>query len=115
MKTSSFFFPPKEYNIWALVYEDNEGNGLPEHIGGWAKAISDIIKRNDSDANLLVHIHERFGFCQSSVMQVGDANLLVHIHTRFGFCKSSVMQVSDAYPLHERFGFCHSSMMQLSV
>ena len=83
-----FFF--KDYNIWALVYEDNEGNGLPEHIGVWAKSISDIIKRNESDAHLLVHIHERFGFCQSSVMQVTDANLLVHvrIHDRFGFCQS---------------------------
>ena len=85
MKTNFGFLFSKDYNIWALVYEDNEGNGLPEHVGGWAKAISDIINRNESGANLLVHIHERFGFCQSSVMQVSDANFLVHIHKRFGF------------------------------
>ena len=60
----------KEYNLFAIVYEDNEGNGFPEMIGGWAKAISDIMKRNESESHLLVHIHERFGFCQSSVLQV---------------------------------------------
>jgi len=60
---------PKHYNIWALLYEDSDGNGTPEENGNWTKALSEVIKHNKSDAHLLVHVHHRFGYAQSSVMK----------------------------------------------
>ena len=60
-----------------MLYEDSDGNGTPEENGNWTKALSEVIKHNKSDANLLVHVHHRFGYAQSSVMKVGFARINV--------------------------------------
>jgi len=60
---------PKEFNLFAVAFEDPDGKNPPEVIGGWTRSIRQIMDKNRCKAHLLVHVHERYGFCDSTVLQ----------------------------------------------
>ncbi|XP_033630720.1 uncharacterized protein LOC117292690 [Asterias rubens] len=60
---------PTEIRPAGVLFEEPEGKTLPEECGAWTKYIRQVMKDNGWNGHLLVHIHERYGFTEASVMQ----------------------------------------------
>ena len=79
VSTKGFFFH-KEFNLFAVAFEDPDGKNPPEVIGGWTRSIRQIMDKNRCKAHLLVHVHERYGFCDSTVLQVRERHHFICLH-----------------------------------
>ena len=61
--------PPKIRPI-GLMFEEPGGGVLPEEVGNWARFIRKVMNRNKWKGHLLVHVHEKFGFADSTALHV---------------------------------------------
>ncbi|XP_022087561.1 uncharacterized protein LOC110977603 [Acanthaster planci] len=59
-----------------ILFEEYKGLCMPEECGLWAKYIRQIMDANNWQGHLLVHVHEKFGFCYASQIQslIGGAD-----------------------------------------
>ena len=61
---------PPEIRPIGLMFEEPGGGVLPEEVGNWARAIRKVMDANKWKAHLLVHVHEKFGFADSTALHV---------------------------------------------
>jgi hypothetical protein len=52
------------------MFEEPRGKSLPEECGTWAKYIKKIMDDHKWKGQLLVHVHEKFGYCDTIALQV---------------------------------------------
>ncbi|XP_071491060.1 uncharacterized protein [Diadema antillarum] len=69
-KVVSFFaqLPPNR-RPFGIVFEEPMGKALPEECGMWARYIRKIMDDNGWKGHLLVHVHEKYGNCDTTVLQ----------------------------------------------
>lgn len=61
---------PQEQRPVGLMYEEPTGEFLPEELGVWTAAVRNVMDANSWDgANLLVHVHKKWGFADHAVME----------------------------------------------
>jgi hypothetical protein len=51
--------------LFGLMFEEPRGKSLPEECGTWAKYIKKIMDDHQWKGQLLVHVHEKFGYCDT--------------------------------------------------
>ncbi|VDI59828.1 Hypothetical predicted protein [Mytilus galloprovincialis] len=56
--------------LFGLMFEEPRGQSLPEECGTWAKHIRKVMDANNFNGHLLVHVHEKFGYCDVVALQV---------------------------------------------
>ena len=56
--------------LFGLMFEEPRGKSLPEECGTWAKYIKKIMDDHQWKGQLLVHVHEKFGYCAAIALQV---------------------------------------------
>ncbi|CAG2220393.1 unnamed protein product [Mytilus edulis] len=56
--------------LFGLMFEEPRGQSLPEECGAWAKHIRKVMNANNFKGHLLVHVHEKFGYCDAVALQV---------------------------------------------
>ncbi|CAC5393052.1 unnamed protein product [Mytilus coruscus] len=56
--------------LFGLMFEEPRGQSLPEECGTWAKHIRKVMEANHFKGHLLVHVHEKFGYCDAVALQV---------------------------------------------
>ncbi|XP_071487601.1 uncharacterized protein [Diadema antillarum] len=61
---------PPERRPFGMMFEEPRGKSLPEECGMWAKYIRKVMTQNDWNGHLLVHVHEKFGYCDATALQV---------------------------------------------
>ena len=62
--------PPERIRPFGIMFEEPRGQSLPEECGTWAKYIRKVMDMNNYKAHLLVHVHEKFGYCDATALQV---------------------------------------------
>ncbi|XP_064641872.1 uncharacterized protein LOC135496469 [Lineus longissimus] len=61
---------PKNIRPFGILFEEPRGKSLPEEAGMWVKHIRATMKDNGwADGQLLVHVHEKFGYGDATVLQ----------------------------------------------
>ena len=65
---------PERIRPVGIIYEEPKGTSLPEECGVWAKYIRRIMDVNNWNGHLLVHIHEKFGYSDTAVLEVLNCN-----------------------------------------
>ena len=61
---------PQKVRLFGLLFEEPRGQSLPEEVGLWAKYIRKVMDDNDWKGKLLVHVHEKFGYCDTTALEV---------------------------------------------
>jgi len=61
---------PKEYELFALIFEEPRGKSMPEECGTWARYFRKLMAANNFKGHLLVHVHEKFGYCDVTALEV---------------------------------------------
>ena len=61
---------PAKIRPLGMMFEEPTGKTQPEECGAWSRFIRRVMDGNKWKGHLLVHIHERYGFSEASVMQV---------------------------------------------
>ena len=61
---------PPEIRTIGLMFDEPGGGVLPEEVGNWARSIRKVMDANKWNAHLLVHVHEKFGFADSTALHV---------------------------------------------
>ena len=61
---------PERIRPFGLMFEEARGQALPEECGTWAKYIRKVMEMSNGEAHLLVHVHEKFGYCDDTALQV---------------------------------------------
>ena len=61
---------PEELRLFGFMFEEPRGKSVPEECGMWAKFIRKIMDDNNWKGHLLVHVHEKFGYCDATALQV---------------------------------------------
>jgi len=61
---------PGKKRPFGMMFEEPRGKSLPEECGAWAKYIRRCMDENDWKGHLLVHVHEKFGYCDATALQV---------------------------------------------
>ena len=56
--------------LFGLMFEEPRGKSLPEECGTWAKYIKNIMDDHKWKGQLLVHVHEKFGYGEATALQV---------------------------------------------
>ena len=69
---------PSEIRPIGLMFEEPGGGVLLEEVGNWARSIRKVMDANKWNAHLLVHVHEKFGFADSTALHVRKPFLLVN-------------------------------------
>ncbi|CAH1801898.1 unnamed protein product [Owenia fusiformis] len=59
---------PCDRRPFGFAYEE-PGKSLPEECGHWARLIRKIMDANNFKGHLLVHVHEKFGYCDAAALQ----------------------------------------------
>ncbi|CAH1788933.1 unnamed protein product, partial [Owenia fusiformis] len=59
---------PAKTRPFGLAFEE-PGKSLPEECGHWARIIRKIMDDNDYKGRLLVHVHEKFGYCDAIALE----------------------------------------------
>jgi hypothetical protein len=52
------------------MFEEPRGKSLPEECGTWAKYIKKIMDEHKWKGQLLIHVHEKFGYGDATALQV---------------------------------------------
>ncbi|XP_038073801.1 uncharacterized protein LOC119741921 [Patiria miniata] len=60
---------PEDVRPFALLFEEARGLCVPEECGNWAKYIRKTMDMNEWKGKLLVHIHEKYGYADSSQLE----------------------------------------------
>ena len=61
--------PPRIRPI-GVMFEEPGGGVLPEEVGNWTWSIRKVMDANKWRAHILVHVHEKFGFAESTALHV---------------------------------------------
>jgi len=61
---------PPDIRPFGMMFEEPRGKTLPEECGAWAKYIRKTMDDHDWKGHLLVHVHEKFGYCDATALQV---------------------------------------------
>ncbi|XP_071792418.1 uncharacterized protein [Asterias amurensis] len=61
---------PLNLRPFGLMFEEPRGKSVPEECGTFAKYIRKVMDANDWKGNLLVHVHEKYGYCDATALQV---------------------------------------------
>jgi len=61
---------PEKKRPFGMMFEEPRGKSLPEECGAWAKYIRRCMDENHWKGHLLVHVHEKFGYCDATALQV---------------------------------------------
>jgi hypothetical protein len=62
---------PNDIRPYGMMFEEPRGKTLPEEAGQWSKYIRRTMKDNYwCDGHLLFHVHEKFGYCDATALQV---------------------------------------------
>ena len=61
---------PLDIRPFGMIFQEPRGKSLPEEVGMWAKHIRKIMLDNHWDGQLLIHVHEKFGYCDATALQV---------------------------------------------
>lgn len=61
---------PAAVRPFGLMFEEPRGESLPEECGTYAKYIRKVMLDNKWNANLLVHSHQKWGYCDATALQV---------------------------------------------
>ncbi|CAH1796032.1 unnamed protein product [Owenia fusiformis] len=59
---------PCDRRPFGFAYEE-PGKSLPEECGHWARLIRKIMDANNFNGHLLVHVHEKYGYCDATALQ----------------------------------------------
>ena len=65
--------PPKR-RPFGIMFEEPRGKSLPEECGMWARYIRKVMDENNWKGHLLVHVHEKFGYCDATALHVSENN-----------------------------------------
>ncbi|XP_071491076.1 uncharacterized protein [Diadema antillarum] len=60
---------PPNRRPFGILFEEPRGKSLPEECGMWARYIRKIMDDNKWKGHLLVHVHEKFGYCDATALQ----------------------------------------------
>lgn len=60
---------PEATRPFGMVFEE-PGCSFPEECGSWARAIRRVMNENNWRGRLLVHVHEKWGYCDATNMQL---------------------------------------------
>ncbi|XP_022111955.1 uncharacterized protein LOC110991097 [Acanthaster planci] len=60
---------PEDVRPFGLLFEEAKGTCMPEECGSWAKYIRKIMDAHNWDGKLLVHIHEKYGYADTSQLE----------------------------------------------
>ena len=63
---------PEKVRPFGLIFEEAKGTCLPEECGSWAKYIRKVMDAHSWNGKLLVHIHEKYGYADSSQLEVSS-------------------------------------------
>ncbi|XP_038047650.1 uncharacterized protein LOC119721761 [Patiria miniata] len=61
---------PEWVRPFGLLFEEPRGTSVPEECGIFAKYIRKVMMDNKWEADLLVHVHEKYGYCDATALQV---------------------------------------------
>ena len=61
---------PNGIRPFGVMFEEPGGGVLPEECGKWSAYIRKMMNVNKWNPHLLVHVHEKFGFADSSTLHV---------------------------------------------
>ncbi|XP_038054925.1 uncharacterized protein LOC119727133 [Patiria miniata] len=61
---------PADRRPFGLMFEEPRGKSLPEECGMWAKYIRKVMTDHGWKGHLLVHVHEKFGYCDATALHV---------------------------------------------
>ena len=61
--------PPRIRPI-GVMFEEPGGGVLPQEVGNWTWSIRKVMDANKWRAHILVHVHEKFGFAESTALHV---------------------------------------------
>ncbi|KAJ8048155.1 hypothetical protein HOLleu_00343 [Holothuria leucospilota] len=61
---------PANRRPFGIMFEEPRGKSLPEECGMWARYIRKVMDHNKWKGHLLVHVHEKFGYCDATALQV---------------------------------------------
>ncbi|XP_022093111.1 uncharacterized protein LOC110980590 [Acanthaster planci] len=61
---------PPNRRPFGMMFEEPRGKSLPEECGMWARYIRKVMEDNKWKGHLLVHVHEKFGYCDATALQV---------------------------------------------
>ncbi|CAH1791980.1 unnamed protein product [Owenia fusiformis] len=59
---------PAEKRPFGLAFEE-PGKSMPEECGQWARTIRKIMNDFDYKGRLLVHVHEKYGYCDATALE----------------------------------------------
>ena len=62
---------PDRIRPFGMMFEEPRGKSLPEECGTWAKYIRKVMDANNWKGHLLVHVHEKYGYCDATALEVG--------------------------------------------
>lgn len=68
---------PSNIRPRGIMFEEPGGGVLPEEVCSWTKMMRRVANLNDWDALILVHVHERFGFADSTALHVSASDLFL--------------------------------------
>ena len=61
---------PAKVRPFGLMFEEPRGKSLPEECGTYAMYIRKVMNQNNWKGHLLVHVHEKFGYCNATALEV---------------------------------------------
>ncbi|XP_071485516.1 uncharacterized protein [Diadema antillarum] len=61
---------PPSRRPFGMMFEEPRGKSVPEECGMWAKYIRMVMDANDWKGHLLAHVHEKFGLCDMTALQI---------------------------------------------
>ncbi|XP_072177566.1 uncharacterized protein [Diadema setosum] len=61
---------PPNRRPFGMMFEEPRGKSVPEECGMWARYIRMVMDANDWKGHLLAHVHEKFGLCDMTALQV---------------------------------------------
>ena len=61
---------PPRLKLFGVVFEEPRGKSMPEECATWAKYIRKVMDINNWKGHLLVHVHEKFGYCDVTALEV---------------------------------------------
>ncbi|XP_038047834.1 uncharacterized protein LOC119721951 [Patiria miniata] len=61
---------PPNRRPFGMMFEEPRGKSMPEECGMWARYIRKVMDDHKWKGHLLVHVHEKFGYCDVTALQV---------------------------------------------
>ena len=71
---------PENLRLFALNFEEPRGLSVPEECGTWTRYMRKIMKDNNWDGHILVHVHDRYGYADATQLEVMYIFYLYNLH-----------------------------------